>query len=269
MREASGEHYVSSSDYGELAALLMKRHPTVIFEEIAEKPKSSGLLARFLGPLASNDNDSDDDPEEGIDAWLEWVAVAPQERATRLAGVVRTRLAGVVRYAVNEKETGKMRWSKIALKLIAAAPDPLPVLNAFVNRSKRLRESLWQRSRLGTDLAALCTPKALGRILPRRRRCPYQELGADDRTSARRADQILGCERSWPGKPLRIAAENSLSFERMARDRAERPDAKIWHKRILNGRSAANALATHICRCKSTSPALRQPASSAIKTPHV
>lgn len=126
MREASGEHYVSSSDYGELAALLTTRHPKVVFEEIAENPKSNGLLARFLGPLASNDSDSEDDPEEGIDAAMEWVAVAPQERATRLAGVVR--------YAVNDKETGKLRWSKIALKLIAAAPDPLPILNAFVNR---------------------------------------------------------------------------------------------------------------------------------------
>lgn len=126
MREASGEHYVNSSDYGEVATLLMARHPTVTFEEVAEKSKSNGLLSRFLGPLASNDDDSEDDPEDGLDAAMQWAAGSPQERATRLAGVVR--------YAVKDKETGQLGWSKIALKLIAAAPDPVPILAAFENR---------------------------------------------------------------------------------------------------------------------------------------
>ncbi len=126
MRSASGEHYASDTDYVGLAELLMARHPRVVLEEIAEKSTSNYLLARFLGPLGSNDDGSDIDPEEGIENLLHWVGEAAQERATRLAGFVR--------YAVSDKANGQLRWSKIALALIAAAPDPRSVLAAFEHR---------------------------------------------------------------------------------------------------------------------------------------
>jgi hypothetical protein len=103
----------------------MLHYPAIVLEEIAEESDSDQLLARFLGPLAREDDDSPAEPE-GAQQILDWVAKAPASRATRLAHVVR--------YAVKDGQTDALRWSQVALNLIAIAPDPGPVLKAFEHR---------------------------------------------------------------------------------------------------------------------------------------
>jgi hypothetical protein len=125
MRENAGNNYVSDREFGSLAAIIMQRHPRVVLDEIVEKSSNDYLIERFFGDLA-DDDDNLVEPETGVTTILEWVAEAPQSRAVKIAHVVR--------YAVKDESTGVLRWSALALALIAVASDPVPVLRAFEHR---------------------------------------------------------------------------------------------------------------------------------------
>ena len=126
MRDNAGENYVSDNEFRELAVLIMKRYPLIVYEEIVEKSANEHLIERFFGELADDDDEKTLEPEAGVATLLEWVANDAQSRALKVAHVVR--------YMVKDGETEQLRWSGLALALIGIAPDPAPVLRAFEQR---------------------------------------------------------------------------------------------------------------------------------------
>lgn len=126
MREASEIGYASDTEYADLAKLIMKLYPAIVFEEIIGKSDNDHLVERFLGPLADQDDDHAAEPEGDVQALLDWIAEDPQPRAERVAHVVR--------YTVKDAVTGELLWSALALSIIALAPNPIPVLQAFERR---------------------------------------------------------------------------------------------------------------------------------------
>ena len=125
-RQPEPEHY-QSHEFDRLCTYLMKAHPRVVFDEIVAKGVRHDLLTRFFGGHARNDDDADQTKirfEEVVAR--EWMLEAPDERAALLAELVP--------YSRRDNETGLLAWSPFALELIAAAPDPVPVLDEFADR---------------------------------------------------------------------------------------------------------------------------------------
>src|SRR3546814_15596267 len=57
MRDNAGDNYVSDREFSDLAALIMTRHPLIVYEEIVEKSANEHLIQRFFGELADDDDD--------------------------------------------------------------------------------------------------------------------------------------------------------------------------------------------------------------------
>lgn len=112
-------------EFDEVYALVMERHPRVVFEEIVGQPVGDSVIARFFGGHARNDDDVNQ-AKIRVDATvaMEWVAADPGPRSIRLAHFVP--------YTVDED--GALAWSPIARALIDTAPDPVAVLRQFEQR---------------------------------------------------------------------------------------------------------------------------------------
>src|SRR3546814_8535374 len=106
MRDNAGDNFVSDLEFSDLAALIMTRHPLIVYEEIVEKSANEHLIQRFFGELADDDDDKMLEPENGVATLLEWAAHDPQARALKVAHVVR--------YMAKAGDRGELRWSALA-----------------------------------------------------------------------------------------------------------------------------------------------------------
>lgn len=117
----------SLRDFEQLSALVMKRHPRAVLDEIVDKTDDEYLVGQFFGGWSRNDEDFDA-AASGLDyaTMLAWVGEDPAGRAVKLAYFIP--------YAEREPETGTLRWTQIARNLVDIAPDPVAVLQLFEQR---------------------------------------------------------------------------------------------------------------------------------------
>ena len=117
----------SLRDFDELSALVMKRYPRVVLDEILGQTDDEYLVGQFFGGWSRNDEDFDA-AAIGLDyeTMLAWVSEAPAARAAKLAYFIP--------YAERNPSTGELQWTKIARDLVAVAPDPVAVLCLFEQR---------------------------------------------------------------------------------------------------------------------------------------
>lgn len=127
MRNNAGNDYASDREFRDLAVLITKRFPRIVYEEIVERSTNDRLIKRFFGEVTDDDDDDKGvEPEAHITMLLEWVAQDPQPRSLKMARVVR--------YIIKDPKSKELRWSTLALALIDIATDPGPILRAFEHR---------------------------------------------------------------------------------------------------------------------------------------
>ncbi len=117
----------SLRDFDELSALVMRRYPRIVLDEIVGRTEDEYLVGQFFGGWSRNDEDFDA-AALGLDyvTLMQWVGEDPATRAVKLAYFVP--------YAERQPENSTLTWTKIARDLIAVAPDPIPVLQMLEQR---------------------------------------------------------------------------------------------------------------------------------------
>lgn len=122
MGEALRGWKVHSRDLGEVITALTKTFPIVVLDMLVEQATDDhGAL--FQGSRDNRACPLDSMPDE---AWMSWAAEKPETRYELLARVMRFSSAG--------EEDHANGWSPVATRLIEVAPDPVPVLNTFLQR---------------------------------------------------------------------------------------------------------------------------------------
>jgi hypothetical protein len=126
LRDAEGEERISLRDFDQTCREIMAAHPRAVLDEIVGAPTNNYLVGRFFGGYVRDDDDLIElkiafDEQVALD----WVSEDPATRAPRLAQFVP--------YAV-PTESGAFTWGPFARALLALAPEPIAVLDAFASR---------------------------------------------------------------------------------------------------------------------------------------
>lgn len=125
------EHWGEEEEVNYLCRFLMRAYPLIVLDEIVAEAVPDYVIEPFLGGVRLDDDSEayeDRDVEESKSRFdeqivLDWVRKDPMSRAVRVAKFVP--------YARRDRKGGALGWSDLALQIIAAAPDPVPVLTAF------------------------------------------------------------------------------------------------------------------------------------------
>ena len=114
-----------------LCRFLMRDYPRIVLDEIVAEGVADYVIEPFLGGVrlnADSEKYEDSEVEELISRFderivLDWIREDPTGRAARVAKFIP--------YARRNRNGSSLAWSDFALQIIAASPDPLPVLSAF------------------------------------------------------------------------------------------------------------------------------------------
>lgn len=113
-------------DLHELKKLLIDAHLEIVLDELVATGTDDHMLdGLFDHRLADDSNIGDVDILDEATI-LRWIGRDPQARALKLAALVP--------YAVTGDQGASLSWSPLALAIVSAAPDAVPVLAAFEER---------------------------------------------------------------------------------------------------------------------------------------
>lgn len=173
--EGFGSYAIYAWDYAELIGALAGEFPRVVLDELVEKemPSREDRRSIFQNLRETKPCPLDKIADETI---IEWAKERPEERFDYLADSVRPwkNADGTP----NDEEPGSLVWTPIALRLIAEAPDPMPVLVALFDRfspsgwSGSLAEILRSRLSLLDQLETNSNPKVVA--WAKRAHAPHQ-----------------------------------------------------------------------------------------------
>lgn len=124
---------VLASDIGDIITALTKAFPVVVLDMLVEQAIGEGGTDRTIfQDIRSNRTCPLDFIT--IDAWMEWASQKPETRYELLAQVIR--------FSTGDDDYAN-GWSPSALRLIEVAPEPVKVLDTFL---QRFRPNGWSGS---------------------------------------------------------------------------------------------------------------------------
>lgn len=130
---AFNEFLIHSNDYGELVSVLTERCPRVVLDVLVEGNISSVEPPRslFRGFRSHRRACPLDGVSENI--LLEWANEHPQTRFGLLAEVLKP-WTSVTANPNGFEEVGAITWTKFARRLIDESPEPIRIIETFVDR---------------------------------------------------------------------------------------------------------------------------------------
>lgn len=140
LMDGFSSYAIYSWDYGKLVGALAAEFPRTVLDVLVGRDQSSSETRRsiFQNFRESRPCPLDKVPDKDL---VEWAQSGSEDRFGQLAESIRAwRNADG---SANDEEPGSLVWTSAALNLINAAPDPLLILNAFLNR---FRPSGWSGS---------------------------------------------------------------------------------------------------------------------------
>ena len=129
------QHHISSSDYGEIFVELSAIFPRSVLNILVEEgPRAlEGRRSIFRGSRERGSCPLGKIPD---DVLLEWAHERPEARFLQLAKVMRawqqTKDASSNDSEIEDEPTSSIQWTSAAIRVLREAPDPLAVLNQYV-----------------------------------------------------------------------------------------------------------------------------------------
>jgi hypothetical protein len=122
---------IHSWDYGKLVGALAEEFPRTVLDVLVGSGQPSSESRRSI---FQDFRETRPCPLDKISdaALVEWARLGSEDRFGQLADSIRawSNADG----SPNDEDPGSLVWTSAARNLIAAAPDPLPILNAFFHR---------------------------------------------------------------------------------------------------------------------------------------